>query len=70
MDHSSLIGRMFRRGSVRYIVAKRQEDPDCIRCYRKDGNVVTFEHLPITFVLEQLNDDVTSGAGGQLELAY
>ena len=50
MDHSSLSGRMFHQGSVRYIVARQQEKPDYIRCYRKDGNVVTFEMLPIPFV--------------------
>jgi hypothetical protein len=70
MDHSSLSGRMFRQGSVRYIVARQQEDPNCIRCCRKDGNAVTFEKLPIPFVLEQLADEVTTGSGGQMEFAY
>lgn len=57
-QHPSLIGRMFRLGQIDYMVGRDQPDVACVKCYRKDQNVITVANLPLVFVLEQLADEV------------
>ncbi len=56
--HRPLVGRVFRLGTVYYLVGRDQPDPNCVRCYRTDTNVITISNLPLVFVLEQLADEV------------
>lgn len=49
---------MFRLGQIDYMVGRDQPDAACVRCYRKEQNVITIANLPLVFVLEQLADEV------------
>ncbi len=57
-QHPTLIGRMFRLGQIDYMIGRDQPDVACVRCYRKEQNVITIANLPLVFVLEQLADEV------------
>lgn len=57
-QHPTLIGRMFRLGQIDYMVGRDQPVAACVRCYRKEQNVITIANLPLVFVLEQLADEI------------
>jgi hypothetical protein len=59
MAHPDLQGRVFKLGSVRYVVARQQTDATRVRCYRMAGKVVSIVKLPLPFVLEQVADKIT-----------
>ena len=56
--HQHLVGESFTLGNVDYDVMPGQEHPQCVRCRRRSGNVVSIVHLPLVFVMEQLSEHI------------
>lgn len=59
MSYPDLQGRVFKLGTVRYVVARHQPETHRVRCYRMEGKLVSIVKLPVPFVLEQVADKIT-----------
>lgn len=56
--HQHLVGESFTLGNADYDVMPDQQHPQCVRCRRRSGNIVSIVHLPLVFVMEQLSEHI------------